>query len=82
MLMDLLFSHCHELGLQPCRRVHFHGFMLEVHATLHEIRQVQKAKPIVCEASKCHSWLHPGLLALVPRPLAKTGQLVVGKPGI
>lgn len=39
MLMDLFFN---EVSLKEKRRVHFHGFMLEVHDFLHEKRQTRK----------------------------------------
>lgn len=43
MLMDLFFS---TVAVQPKRRVHFHEFMLEVHADLHAERQKGGGDPI------------------------------------
>lgn len=36
MLMDMFVSH---LGDIPARRVHFHAFMQEIHAAMHEVRK-------------------------------------------
>jgi len=43
MLLDLLFD---NVAVAPKRRVHFHAFMLEVHARLAEARAGQKGDPI------------------------------------
>ena len=43
MLMDLFFAHA---TTEPRRRVHFHEFMLEIHAAIHAHRQVSGADPI------------------------------------
>ncbi len=43
MLMDLFFAHA---DVSPKRRVHFHEFMLEIHAALHAERQKGGADPI------------------------------------
>jgi cell division protein ZapE len=43
MLMDL-FTQC--LAVQGKRRVHFHAFMLEVHALLREVRKSEAGDPI------------------------------------
>ncbi|MBS0481068.1 MAG: AFG1 family ATPase [Proteobacteria bacterium] len=43
MLMDL-FHDC--LSIPQKRRVHFHAFMLEVHALLHEARKAESGDPI------------------------------------
>ncbi|MCB5424616.1 AFG1 family ATPase [Altererythrobacter sp. CC-YST694] len=49
MLMDLF----HEtLGIPEKRRVHFHAFMLEVHALLREARQSESGDPIPPVAAK------------------------------
>jgi cell division protein ZapE len=44
MLMDLFFDH---LSINRKRRVHFHAFMLEIHARLRIERQKEKGDPIV-----------------------------------
>lgn len=44
MLMDLLFQHA---AIAPKRRVHFHAFMLEVHARFALEREGQRGDPIV-----------------------------------
>lgn len=44
MLMDLFFDYC-QIGLK--RRVHFHAFMLEVHAFMHEWRKDHEGDPII-----------------------------------
>lgn len=44
MLMDLFFT---SLNVQRKRRIHFHEFMLDVHARLHEARKRQEGDPIV-----------------------------------
>ena len=55
MLMDLAFE-C--LDIHPKRRVHFHEFMLETHALLHEARKSEAGDPIepvaeqIAEAAK------------------------------
>jgi cell division protein ZapE len=43
MLMDLAFDH---LDVEPKRRVHFHAFMLEVHARLREKRKDEEGDPL------------------------------------
>lgn len=49
MLMDLF----HEaLAIKEKRRVHFHAFMLEVHALLHEERKKESGDPIAPIAAK------------------------------
>lgn len=49
MLMDLFFHHadCH-----PRRRIHFHQFMLETHARIHEARQKDEGDPILPVAAQ------------------------------
>ncbi|RYG25090.1 MAG: cell division protein ZapE, partial [Burkholderiales bacterium] len=47
MLMDLLFE-C--VDIRRKRRVHFHEFMLEVHARLNEERKKEVADPVVAVA--------------------------------
>ncbi len=44
MLMDMFFR---SLDRPDKRRVHFHGFMLEVHAAMHTYRQQDKGDPLV-----------------------------------
>ena len=48
MLMDLFYSHA---DVSPKRRVHFHEFMLEIHAALHAERQKGGPDPIPAVAS-------------------------------
>jgi cell division protein ZapE len=43
MLMDLAFDH---VEVRPRRRVHFHAFMLEVHARLREKRKDEEGDPL------------------------------------
>jgi cell division protein ZapE len=43
MLMDLAFDH---IAIVPKRRVHFHEFMIEVHALLREARKAEEGDPI------------------------------------
>jgi cell division protein ZapE len=43
MLMDLFFSH---VDVSPKRRVHFHEFMLEMHAAIHAAREASGEDPI------------------------------------
>ena len=43
MLMDLFYA---RATVEPRRRVHFHEFMLEVHAAIHAHRQVSGSDPI------------------------------------
>ena len=43
MLMDLFFDHC---KIPHKRRVHFHAFMLEVHAYMHQWREGNGGDPI------------------------------------
>ena len=43
MLMDLAFDH---IEVKPKRRVHFHAFMLEVHARLREKRKDEEGDPL------------------------------------
>lgn len=40
MLMDLFYA---QAGVRPKRRVHFHEFMLEVHALIHDFRTMDAA---------------------------------------
>ena len=59
MLMDLFFE---TAPIEQKRRVHFHSFMLEVHAFIHEWRQTENKKgddPLVPLAAKIASdaWL-------------------------
>ncbi|MGR9108661.1 MAG: cell division protein ZapE [Gammaproteobacteria bacterium] len=44
MLMDLFFDHC---PLVEKRRVHFHAFMIEVHAFMHAWRKEHEGDPIL-----------------------------------
>ena len=44
MLMDLAFD---QIPAEPKRRVHFHAFMLEVHARLREARDREEGDPIL-----------------------------------
>lgn len=44
MLMDLFFD---RLPIRRKRRVHFHAFMIEVHARLHKERQKESGDPIL-----------------------------------
>jgi cell division protein ZapE len=43
MLMDLAFEH---IAVHPKRRVHFHEFMLEIHARLRQVRERHEGDPI------------------------------------
>jgi len=43
MLMDLFYDH---LSIQRKRRVHFHAFMLDVHARMREVRKSESGDPI------------------------------------
>ncbi|HET6524246.1 cell division protein ZapE [Sphingopyxis sp.] len=43
MLMDLFYD---QLAIQRKRRVHFHAFMLDVHARLREVRKGESGDPI------------------------------------
>ncbi len=43
MLLDLFFAHA---TVEPKRRVHFHEFMLEVHADIHAAREAAHSDPI------------------------------------
>ncbi len=49
MLMDLFFAHA---TTSPRRRVHFHEFMLEIHAAIHAHRQVSGDDPIPVVAAQ------------------------------
>ena len=49
MLMDLFFAHA---TVEPRRRVHFHEFMLEVHAAIHAHRQLSGDDPIPVVAGR------------------------------
>ena len=49
MLMDLFFENC---PIKQKRRVHFHAFMLEVHAFNHQWRQNNEGDPIRALAEK------------------------------
>ena len=48
MLMDLFF---HATAIETKRRVHFHEFMAEVHARLHQERRHEKGDPIAAVAA-------------------------------
>ncbi len=48
MLMDLFYS---RTSVTPKRRVHFHEFMLEIHAAIHEQRQKGGSDPIPAVAA-------------------------------
>ena len=52
MLMDLFFD---TVTITPKRRVHFHEFMLDVHARLHAERQNDIADPILVVAAQIAS---------------------------
>ncbi len=61
MLMDLFFAHA---PVERKRRVHFHAFMLEVHARIHAWRQTGEAKkgdgdpiPPLAQAISEEAWL-------------------------
>ena len=43
MLMDLFYD---QLAIQRKRRVHFHAFMLDVHARMREVRKTESGDPI------------------------------------
>src|SRR3546814_1406679 len=43
MLMDLFYD---QLAIQRKRRIHFHAFMLDVHARLREVRKSESGDPI------------------------------------
>src|SRR3546814_10794128 len=43
MLMDLFYD---QLAIQRKRRVHFHAFMLDVHAQMREVRKRESGDPI------------------------------------
>lgn len=49
MLMDLFFEHA---DVAPKRRVHFHAFMLEIHAAIHAHRAVSGDDPIPAVAAQ------------------------------
>ncbi len=49
MLMDLFYA---RATVQPRRRVHFHEFMLEIHAAIHAHRQVSGDDPIPVVAAR------------------------------
>lgn len=44
MLMDMFYQ---SLDIHHKRRVHFHGFMLEVHAAIHRLRQDGEEDPLI-----------------------------------
>ena len=48
MLMDLFYDH---VAVAPKRRVHFHEFMLDIHAAIHAQRQASAADPIPAVAA-------------------------------
>ena len=58
MLMDLLYA---SVAGDRKRRVHFHEFMLEVHGTMHDLRQkdgrLQDPLPRIAEGIAKDSWL-------------------------
>jgi len=49
MLMDLFFEH---VPAHKKRRVHFHAFMQEVHARIHQLRQEGKGDPVALLAQE------------------------------
>ncbi|WP_300032796.1 cell division protein ZapE [uncultured Roseobacter sp.] len=49
MLMDFFVDH---LGDVPARRVHFHAFMQEIHAALHEVRKTSASDAIAPVAAR------------------------------
>ena len=43
MALDLFHARCGELGV-PCRRTHFHEFILDVHVQYHKLRQANGSR--------------------------------------
>jgi cell division protein ZapE len=52
MLMDLAFA---QIAITPKRRVHFHGFMLDVHQRLRAARATKEGDPVIAVAKSLAS---------------------------